>query len=36
MDPHQELGTAIAISEAAAAPHLGTLTSGGYTFLLAM
>jgi hypothetical protein len=36
MDPHLDLGTAIAISGAAAAPHMGTLTSARYTFLLAM
>jgi hypothetical protein len=36
MDPHLDLGTAMAISGAAAAPHMGTLTRARYTFLLAM
>jgi hypothetical protein len=36
VDRHLDLGTAIAISAAAAAPHMGTLTSARYTFLLAM
>jgi hypothetical protein len=36
MDPHLDLGTAMAISGAAAAPHMGTLTASRYTFLLAM
>jgi len=35
-DPHIDLGTAIAISGAAAAPHMGTLTSARFTFLLAL
>jgi len=36
MDSHLDLGTAMAISGAAAAPHMGTLTSARYTFLLAL
>ncbi|HEY0761809.1 MAG TPA: patatin-like phospholipase family protein [Pyrinomonadaceae bacterium] len=36
MDPNLDLGTAMAISGAAAAPHMGTLTSRRYTFLLAL
>lgn len=36
MDAHLDLGTAMAISGAAAAPHMGTLTASRYTFLLAM
>jgi Patatin-like phospholipase len=36
MDRHLDLGTAMAISGAAAAPHMGTLTSSRFTFLLAM
>lgn len=36
MDAHLDLGTAMAISGAAAAPHMGTLTSARYTFLMAM
>lgn len=36
MDSHLDLGTAMAISGAAAAPHMGTLTSVRYTFLLAL
>lgn len=36
MDPHLDLGTAMAISGAAAAPRMGTLTSARYTFLLAL
>lgn len=36
MDAHLDLGTATAISGAAAAPHMGTLTSARYTFLLAL
>jgi hypothetical protein len=36
MDSHLDLGTAMAISGAAAAPHMGTLTTARYTFLLAM
>jgi hypothetical protein len=36
MDSHLDLGTAMAISGAAAAPHMGTLTAARYTFLLAM
>jgi len=36
MDRHLDLGTAVAISGAAAAPHMGTLTSSRFTFLLAM
>lgn len=36
MDAHLNLGTAVAISGAAAAPHMGTLTSARYTFLLAL
>lgn len=36
VDRHLDLGTAMAISGAAAAPHMGTLTSRRYTFLLAM
>jgi hypothetical protein len=36
MDSHLDLGTAMAISGAAAAPHMGTLTSMRYTFLLAL
>jgi hypothetical protein len=35
-DPHLDLGTAMAISGAAAAPRMGTLTSQRYTALLAM
>lgn len=35
-DKHLDLGTAIAISGAAAAPRMGTLTSSKYTALLAM
>ncbi|WP_139174827.1 hypothetical protein [Janthinobacterium lividum] len=35
-DPHLDLGTAMAISGAAAAPRMGTLTSQRYTTLLAM
>jgi hypothetical protein len=35
-DPHLDLGTAMAISAAAAAPRMGTLTSAKYTTLLAM
>lgn len=35
-DPHLDLGTAMAISGAAAAPRMGTLTSAKYTALLAM
>lgn len=35
-DPHLDLGTAMAISGAAAAPRMGTLTSHRYTVLLAM
>lgn len=35
-DPHLDLGTAMAISGAAAAPRMGTLTSTKYTALLAM
>jgi hypothetical protein len=36
VDSHLDLGTAMAISGAAAAPHMGTLTSWHYTFILAM
>lgn len=36
VDPHLDLGTAMAISGAAAAPHMGALSSLRYTFLLAM
>jgi hypothetical protein len=36
VDSHLDLGTAMAISAAAAAPHMGTLTSRNYTFLLGM
>lgn len=36
LDAHLDMGTAMAISGAAAAPHMGTLTSWRYTFLLAM
>ncbi|HEX8457046.1 MAG TPA: patatin-like phospholipase family protein [Pyrinomonadaceae bacterium] len=36
VDSHLDLGTATAISGAAAAPHMGTLTSARYTFLLAL
>jgi hypothetical protein len=36
VDSHLDLGTVMAISGAAAAPHMGTLTSRHYTFLLAM
>lgn len=36
MDSHLDLGTAMAISGAAAAPHMGKLTSARYTFLLAL
>src|SRR5215213_944434 len=36
MDSHLDVGTATAISGAAAAPHMGTLTSRRYTFLLAL
>lgn len=36
MDSHLDLGTALAISGAAAAPHMGTLTAPQFTFLLAM
>jgi len=36
MDQHLDLGTAMAISGAAAAPRMGTLTSPRYTALLAM
>lgn len=36
MDAHLDLGTAMAISGAAAAPRMGTLTSARYTALLAM
>lgn len=35
-DPHLDLGTAMAISGAAAAPRMGTLTSARYTTLMAM
>ncbi len=35
-DPRLDLGTAMAISGAAAAPHMGTLTSARFTFLLAL
>ena len=35
-DGHLDLGTAMAISGAAAAPNMGTLTSPRYTFLLAV
>jgi hypothetical protein len=35
-DPHLDLGTAMAISGAAAAPRMGTFTSARYTTLLAM
>ena len=35
-DPRLDLGTAMAISGAAAAPRMGTLTSSRYTFLLAI
>jgi hypothetical protein len=36
VDGHLDLGTAMAISGAAAAPQMGTVTSPQYTFLLAM
>lgn len=36
MDARLDLGTATAISGAAAAPHMGTLTSARFTFLLAL
>lgn len=36
LDPNLDLGTAMAISGAAAAPHMGTLTSSRYMLLLAM
>src|SRR5215208_6783534 len=36
MDPHLDLGTAMAISGAAAAPHMGTMSSRPFTFLLAL
>lgn len=36
LDRHLDLGTAMAISGAAAAPHMGTFTARRYTFLLAM
>jgi len=36
MDSHLDLGTAMAISGAAAAPHMGTITAPQFTFLLAM
>lgn len=36
MDAHLDLGTAMAISGAAAAPNMGALTSPRYTFLLAV
>ncbi|MDP3539124.1 MAG: patatin-like phospholipase family protein [Azonexus sp.] len=36
VDAHLDLGTAIAISGAAAAPHMGTLNTARYRFLLAM
>ncbi|MGB8130422.1 MAG: hypothetical protein WCG81_11580, partial [Candidatus Angelobacter sp.] len=36
MDEHLDLGTAMAISGAAAAPHMGTLTAPQFTFFLAM
>jgi hypothetical protein len=36
LDSHLDLGTAMAISGAAAAPHMGMLTSARYTFLLAL
>lgn len=36
VDPNLDLGTAMAISGAAATPHMGTLTSPRYTVLLAM
>ena len=35
-DPNLDLGTAMAISGAAAAPHMGTMTPRQYTFLLAL
>lgn len=36
LDPNLDLGTAMAISGAAASPHMGTLTSSRYMMLLAM
>lgn len=36
MDPNLDLGTAMAISGAAAAPHMGTMTPRQFTFLLAL
>jgi hypothetical protein len=36
MDKHLDLATAMAISGAAAAPHMGTLTAPQFTFFLAM
>ena len=36
MDPNLDLGTAMAISGAAASPHMGTMTPRQYTFLLAL